>query len=87
MSVLLDTHAALWLVQGDERLSRAALPQLEELDHDEICISDLVLFELGLLITKQRVVIDEPLGRFLEDFAAHFHILPVDAVIATRAVE
>lgn len=87
MSLLLDTHAALWLVQGDERLSGSARTAIEELEHDEICVSDLLLLELGLLVAKQRVVIDEPLGGFLEDFVAHFHVLPVDARIASAAVE
>lgn len=87
MSVLLDTHAALWLVQGDTRLSRTALSRIEGLERDEICISDLLLFELGLLISKGRVTIDEPLDRFLEDFSAHFHVLPVDARVSSLAVE
>lgn len=87
MSVLLDTHAALWLVQGDERLSPAALSRIQELDRNEIFVSDLLLFELALLITKRRVVVDEPLGPFLNDFAAHFRVLPVDAVIAAAAAE
>lgn len=87
MSVLLDTHAALWLVQGDDRLSPAALSRLQELDRDEILVSDLMLFELALLITKRRVVVDERLGSFLNDFAAHFHVLPVDAPIAATAAE
>ncbi len=87
MSVLLDTHAALWLVQGEDRLSPAALSRLGELDRDEIYVSDLMLFELALLITKRRVVVDEGLGSFLNDFAAHFHVLPVDAVIAAKAAE
>jgi PIN domain nuclease of toxin-antitoxin system len=77
----------LWLVQGDDRLSRTALSRIEGLDRDEIGVSDLLLFELGLLIGKGRVVISEPLDRFLADFAAHFQVLPVDARIASQAVE
>lgn len=87
MSLLLDTHAALWLVQGDERLSGPARVAIEGLERDEICVSDLLLLELGLLISKERVLIDEPPGGFLEDFAARFHVLPVDARIASTAVE
>ena len=87
MSVLLDTHAALWLVQGDDRLTPAALSRLQELDRDEIFVSDLMLLELALLVTKRRVEVDERLGSFLNDFAAHFHVLPVDAVIAATAAE
>ena len=87
MSVLLDTHAALWLVQGDPRLSRTALSRIEELPRDEIHISDMVLFELGLLVSKKRVEITEPLEQFLHDFSNRFRILPVDARIAALAIE
>ena len=87
LSVLLDTHAALWLVQGDERLSAAARERISPLDRDGICIPDLMLFELALLATRQRVVITEPLEPFLRDFSGHFRVLPVDAGIAAKAVE
>jgi PIN domain nuclease of toxin-antitoxin system len=87
VSVLLDTHAALWLVQGDKRLSATARDRISPLDRDGICISDLMLFELGLLVSKQRVVIAEPLAPFLRDFSSHFRVLPVDAEIAAMAVE
>ncbi len=87
MSVLLDTHAALWLVQGDTRLSPTARERISALDRDGIFISDLMLFELGVLVSKQRVIIAGPLGPFLWDFSSHFRVLPVDAEIAAMAVE
>ena len=87
MSVLLDTHAALWLVQGDTRLSTTARDRISALGRDGIFISDLMLFELGVLVSKQRVVIAGPLGPFLWDFSSHFRVLPVDAEIAALAVE
>lgn len=86
MSVLLDTHAALWLVQGDPRLGTAAVERISPLERDDILISDLMLFELGLLVSKRRVVIDGPLDVFLRDFSSHFRALPVDAEIAALAV-
>ena len=87
MSVLLDTHAALWLVQGDSRLSRKALERVSALDREDIYVSDLMLFELGLLVSKGRVVIEGELAQFLREFAGHFTILPLDPGIAALAVE
>lgn len=87
VSVLLDTHAALWLVQGDTRLSPMARDRISALDRDTIYISDLMLFELAVLVSKQRVIIAGPLGPFLRDFSSHFRVLPVDAEIAGMAVE
>ena len=87
VSVLLDTHAALWLVQGDARLSPTAQDRISALDRGGIYISDLMLFELAVLVSKERVVIAGPLASFLKDFSAHFRVLPVDAEIAAMAVE
>jgi PIN domain nuclease of toxin-antitoxin system len=87
VSVLLDTHAALWLVEGNDRLSRSVRSSVEHLHRDQICISDLLLFELALLISKKRVTIGEPLEDFLEEFAARFYSLPVDPRIAASATQ
>lgn len=87
MRLLLDTHAALWLVQGNDRLGETARTVIEPLGRDERCISDLLLFELSLLVSKKRIEIDEPLSEFLQAFSTHFHVLPVDAHIAALAVE
>jgi PIN domain nuclease of toxin-antitoxin system len=87
VSVLLDTHAAVWLMQADPRLGTNAAERLSHLKRDEMCICDLLLLEVSLLISKGRIVIDEPGPRFLQDFAARFHVLPIDAGIAALACE
>ena len=87
MSVLLDTHAALWLVQGDERLGVDATEQMAYLPRDQLRISDLLLFETAMLVSKGRVEINEPLSIFMRDFSLRFLPLPVDADIAALAVE
>lgn len=87
MSLLLDTHAALWLVQGDARLGDDALARTAELRRDELCISDLLLLELSILISKGRVVVDEAPVTFLRDLAARFHTLPIHSAVAALAPE
>ena len=87
MSLLLDTHAALWLVQGDERLGPIALERISSLERDDLYISDLMLLELGLLVSRGRVAINRPLPQFLRDFSKRFRVLPVDSEIAAAAVE
>jgi PIN domain nuclease of toxin-antitoxin system len=85
VSLLLDTHAALWLVQGDTRLGDGVTARIAGLRRDELCISDLLLLELSLLISKGRVVVDESPGTFLRDLAARFHILPIHPAVAALA--
>jgi PIN domain nuclease of toxin-antitoxin system len=87
VNVLLDTHAALWFLQGDPRLGEGARQRISGLDRDEIHICDLLLFELSLLVSRGRVTINGPLSPFLRDFASNFHVLPVDPGIAALAVE
>lgn len=86
MSVLLDTHAAVWLVQGSPRLSEGVREKLAHLERSDIYISDLLLLELSMLIAKGRVVVRSEPTPFLKDFASRFHILPIDAEIAAAAM-
>lgn len=64
MKVLLDTHAFLWLVQGDKRLSREAEAIFLERDNElffsaasywEICIKQS-LGKLGLALGWQEIL-------------------------------
>ena len=64
MKVLLDTHAFLWLIQGDERVSREAEAIFLECDNElffsaasywEICIKQS-LGKLGLTFGWQEIL-------------------------------
>ena len=83
VSLLLDTHAALWLVQGDPRLSRVVLERVSSLNRDDVYISDLLLLELALLISRGRVEVKGSLSSFLSEFAIRFRVLPIDGAIAS----
>ena len=87
MSVLLDTHAALWLLQGDPRLSAVALKRLSHLKREQIYISDLLFYEVALFIRKGKVAIEGDLTTFLRDFAARFTVLPLDSEVASQAID
>lgn len=86
MSVLLDTHAALWLVQGDPRLGTAARERISSVAAEDVYVSDLMLFEIALLVFKKRVEIVGDLSVFLRDFSNRFRTLPIDSEIAALAV-
>jgi PIN domain nuclease of toxin-antitoxin system len=86
VSLILDTHAALWLVQGDNRLSERARSRIEAAAPDELVISDLLLLELAILIDRGRVKLKSDPARFLKRLGRRFLVIPVDADIASEAI-
>ena len=87
MSLLLDTHAALWLVQGDSRFGDAARTRIERAPRSDLFISDLLLLELAMLIRKGRVTVKTRPAAFLDRLARRFEVVPVNAEIAVRAMD
>lgn len=87
MSLLLDTHAALWLVQGDSRLGNAARTRIERAPRSELFISDLLMLELAMLIKKGRVTVKAEPTAFLDRLARCFQVVPLDSTIAVRAMD
>jgi PIN domain nuclease of toxin-antitoxin system len=47
LRLLLDTHAALWWLSGDERLGGQALAELED-DANEVLLSAAVVWEVAI---------------------------------------
>ncbi|MFW5738108.1 MAG: type II toxin-antitoxin system VapC family toxin [Spirochaetota bacterium] len=87
MKLLLDTHAALWLVQGDARLSDRALTRIGGTNRDELFVSDMLLLELSMLIRKERIRVRSSTLDFVTRLAARFELAPVNPAIAVRAME
>jgi len=85
--LLLDTHAVLWLVQGDARLSDPARRRIESAQRSELFISDLLLLELAMLIKKGRVTVRIEPTVFIDGLARRFAVVPLDATIAVRAMD
>ena len=87
MKLLLDTHAAVWLLQGDPRLGSAARRALSSGDAEPPYVSDIVLLEISLLVDSGRVVPGVTPPAFLRRFAAELQVLPIDAEIAAAVPE
>lgn len=68
MRLLLDTHILIWWAQGQDGL--LAAPEKELLvdapgDH-ELLVSDITLWEIALLVGKQRIKLGLPVREWLE---------------------
>lgn len=86
MSLLLDTHAALWLVQGDARLGTGARARIDAARPTELAISDMLLLELAMLVEQGRVVLKTDTAGFLNRLASRFLVIPINGTIAIEAM-
>lgn len=67
MRTLLDTHAWLWWVTDDRRLSAKAKATIEKSQREEaLSVSLISIWELAKKIEKNQLVLDRPLDRWLD---------------------
>ncbi len=87
MKLLADTHAFLWLVDGNDRLSAAAVEALTE-TANEVFLSVASVWELAIKTSRSspQLRLNEPLDVFLNRWipAYQIQILPVSV---THALE
>jgi PIN domain nuclease of toxin-antitoxin system len=77
MTLLLDTHAFLWFVSGDTRLSKAARRAMEA-DGAELHVSAASVWELAIKLSLGRLTLPVPLGDYMADkVAMGFRVLSV----------
>jgi len=91
--ILLDTHALLWWVQGDARLSAGAAGAIEA-ERDQagaqgVLVSAISCWEVAMLVSRQRLALSLELETWLDTVAAipSVRLLPLEprtAVAATR---
>lgn len=62
--ILLDTHVAMWLVEG--ALSRKTTMVLEKAaQSEELLLSPISAWELGMLVRKQRVAVENSIDDYV----------------------
>ncbi len=67
MPTLLDTHAWVWWVTEDRRLSRPAARAIRTAQNDEtLLLSSISLWEVAKRIEKGQLVLDRPLDDWLD---------------------
>lgn len=60
--LLLDTHIFIWLMNGDKSLHSNALAQMDALMEDGagIAISSISLWEISMLYSRKRILLNQP---------------------------
>jgi len=78
MSMLLDTHAFLWFLLDDPRLSATARHAIINPDHD-IAVSPATYWEIAIKIRLNKYTLPEPYEVFMEReiVTNQFRILPI----------
>ena len=79
MKLLLDTHALLWFLADDPRLSATAKSAIEDLANER-WLSPISLLEIALKNRLGKLPLPEPFGvMFPADLAAEdIHLLPLE---------
>src|SRR3989304_931518 len=60
--LLLDTHALVWLVQGDRRLGRPAKGRIAGAWPGALTVSTLSWYEMGCLVQRGRIRLSQSLA-------------------------
>lgn len=60
-NLLLDTHVLIWLMNGDDTLSKESQKVIEQArKNGNIFISAISVWEVGMLEQKQRIILNKP---------------------------
>lgn len=78
-ALLLDTHIALWLDGGDDRLHSSTRVLIDGCwqNGGTICLSAITVWEIALLVDTGRIEIDLPIDAWLTRFLQRPGIEPV----------
>ncbi|MDR1031966.1 MAG: type II toxin-antitoxin system VapC family toxin [Holosporales bacterium] len=65
--LLLDTHVFLWLMNGDQKLNKRNQERIEKIVNSgaRICLSAISIWEIGMLVAKQRIVLSQPIDKWI----------------------
>ncbi len=78
MRALLDTHAFLWFVTGNSRLSRRAMAFMQD-SSNELFISAASVWEMAIKSSLKRLILPLPLKEYMaEKIQSGFRIMAME---------
>jgi len=89
--IVLDTHALIWWVSGNKKLSSKALESInKELSRDDgqILISSITTWEIALLIKKGRLSLTMDIDDWINtvELIEKVTFIPMDNIVAIQSV-
>lgn len=87
--ILLDTHAAIWLLVEPSKLSPPALAAIRTAREQDqvIACSVMSLFEIAYLVNRNRLSLNSPVPEFLTAVQEHLVIVGLTAETAIAAAQ
>ena len=66
MTTLLDTHAMVWLLDGNERLGKTSRTQIQQAAQaGSLYVSAITPWEIAMLVSKGRLTLVQEVGEWL----------------------
>lgn len=87
--ILLDTHALIWWVSGDARLSAPIAKLIKQnLAEHSVLISAISAWEVAQLVARDRLVLSRPVSDWLDLVQAidGVRFVPIDQRVAVESV-
>lgn len=87
--ILLDTHALIWWVGGDARLSAPVAKLIKQnLAEHSVLISAISAWEVAQLVARDRLVLSRPVSDWLDLVQAidGVRFVPIDQRVAVESV-
>ena len=88
--IVVDTHIVLWDALDPARLSRKAKTAINRADKsDGIVICDITLWEIAMLIDRERITVEVPYNEFMKLVLAsrQYTVHPITPEIAQRSMD
>ncbi len=86
--ILLDTHVLVWMAISPERLSKRASAAIQrERSNGALCICDISLWEIVLLVRRDRIEISGAMDSFLHEISSPVVVKPITAAIACMSAQ
>jgi PIN domain nuclease of toxin-antitoxin system len=88
--IVLDTHALVWWVNGDDALSKKAKAAIErELDGGQIILSAISAWEIAMLVEREKLVLSMDVASWLTTVSAidAVRFVPVDVEIGLKSID
>ena len=88
--IVLDTHALVWWVSGDETLSEKAKAAIErELDGGQIIVSVISAWEIAMLVEREKLLLSMDVESWLATVAQieAVRFMPLDIDVAVKSVD
>ena len=88
--IVIDTHILIWWVSDDKKLSNAAKKIIKKtLIDSEVIISSISVWEISMLIEKERLVISMDIESWINEVSSieGVHFMPVDNEIGIKSTK